>query len=166
LSVAVNRARAGRFAVVTTTVEPVPPIPAPEPEPPPDVNRVEIHRWKPVYSLIPFNLTGNYKSPIPTIAQIKQMIRREYGVTPAELIGQRRTNHICRARQIAVYLALRITGHSLGIVGRHFGNRDHTTILHADRKFRALRESSPQVDAELSGLEDKLTRPAHETPAT
>lgn len=155
LSVAVNRARAARFAVVTTTVEPVPPKPAPEPELP-VIQRSKSKRWKPVHAVVPFELTGNDQPALPTIAEIKQRVCREYGVTHAELIGKRRTNHICRARQIACYLALRITGRSLGFVARHFGNRDHTTILHADRKFRALRESSPQVEAELAGLEDKL----------
>lgn len=64
------------------------------------------------------------------IAHIQERVAKEFGLTPLELRGNRRARNIARPRQLAMYLASRITRKSLPIIGEAFG-RDHTTVMHA-----------------------------------
>ena len=77
-----------------------------------------------------------------------------FGVTLSDLRGNNRTSSVTLARQIAMYLARQLTHASLGEVGRAFGGKDHTTVLHAVDKIQAL----IGTDAELKGTIDTLTR--------
>lgn len=94
----------------------------------------------------------------PSIDEIKRLVCATYNVTSAELHSRVRTSTFVWPRQVAVYLALRLLdGISLTQVGRHFGDFDHTTILHARKKLAALRLAEPAVDAKLLLLEEQLT---------
>ena len=59
-----------------------------------------------------------------------------FGVTMEDLCGPGKTKHVAQARQISMYLCRELTDLSLPRIGQTFGGRDHTTVMHADRKIR------------------------------
>jgi chromosomal replication initiator protein len=65
------------------------------------------------------------------------VVARHYGLTASDLRGKSRRQAVADARALAMYLVRGRTGASYAEVGRHFGNRDHTTVLHACRKLSA-----------------------------
>lgn len=71
----------------------------------------------------------------PKIELIQQVVARYFGISKLDMISQRRTKDIVHPRQIAMYLAKALTGKSLPEIGRRFGGRDHTTVLHAVNKI-------------------------------
>ena len=83
------------------------------------------------------DIDGPQGGSVP-IAEIKRSVAEVFGVTPAELDSMRRNLPLVRARHIAMGLAKRLTSRSLPEIARQFGNRDHTTVLHAVRKYQAL----------------------------
>ena len=68
----------------------------------------------------------------------RRIVARHYNVSRADLLSSRRTANVVRPRQIAMYLAKTLTLRSLPEIGRRFGGRDHTTVLHAVRKIEGL----------------------------
>jgi chromosomal replication initiator protein len=88
-------------------------------------------------------LDGLYPSPSSpgqrsrTIHEIQAATCREFGLSPAEMLSSARTARIAWPRQVAMYLARELTGESLPAIGREFGGRDHTTVLHAWRRTTA-----------------------------
>src|SRR4051812_13180207 len=72
------------------------------------------------------------------IEDIQRIVARHYNVSRADLLSSRRTANVVRPRQIAMYLAKTLTLRSLPEIGRRFGGRDHTTVLHAVRKIDSL----------------------------
>jgi chromosomal replication initiator protein len=73
-------------------------------------------------------------------------------VSKTELLSNRRTRTIVKPRQIAMYLAKVMTPRSLPEIGRRFGGRDHTTVLHAVRKIESLSGSDEKMEQELELL--------------
>ena len=73
-----------------------------------------------------------------TIDGIQIAVAHMMQVSRADILSQRRTANVVRPRQIAMYLAKMMTPHSLPVIGRKFGGRDHTTVLHAVRKIDGL----------------------------
>jgi chromosomal replication initiator protein len=69
-----------------------------------------------------------------SIAEIQAAVGAHFGLTPGELLSTTRSARIAWPRQVAMYLARELTGESLPSIGRHFGGRDHTTVLHACRR--------------------------------
>lgn len=82
---------------------------------------------------VPF---GPPARPTVTVRAIIAATGRHFGIPPSEIVGQRRCGPIVRARQIAAYITYELTRQSMPWVGRQFGNRDHTTILHAIRRVQ------------------------------
>jgi chromosomal replication initiator protein len=72
------------------------------------------------------------------IEDIQRVVARQYNVSRADLLSSRRTANVVRPRQVAMYLAKILTLRSLPEIGRRFGGRDHTTVLHAVRKIETL----------------------------
>lgn len=72
------------------------------------------------------------------VHEIQIAVCDRYGLTPQELIAERRSRPLVRTRQVAMYLCSVLTGKSLPALGRSFGGKDHTTVLHAIRKVEAL----------------------------
>lgn len=70
----------------------------------------------------------------PTIAEIQQATCNRYGLSSDELVSRSRSPRVAWPRQIAMYLARELTGESLPAIGRQFGGRDHTTVMHAHRR--------------------------------
>lgn len=73
-----------------------------------------------------------------------------------DLLSNRRPDHIVKPRQIAMYLTKEMTGRSLPDIGRRFGGRDHTTVLHAVRKIERLVMTSPVFAAEVSAIRETI----------
>ncbi|MTH99754.1 chromosomal replication initiator protein DnaA [Roseibium sp. RKSG952] len=90
------------------------------------------------------------------IEDIQRIVSKHYNVTKADLLSARRTRTIVRPRQIAMYLAKVMTPRSLPEIGRRFGNRDHTTVLHAVRKIEELAKSDHTLSQELELLKRML----------
>jgi chromosomal replication initiator protein len=76
-----------------------------------------------------------------SIERIQELVCERFGVTHAELTGDRRSQNIVYPRQVAMYLARELTDSSLPKIGKEFGGRDHTTVIHATSKIaRMIRE--------------------------
>jgi chromosomal replication initiator protein len=93
-----------------------------------------------------------------TIDNIKKTVAQHYNIKTSDLESKRRTRSIARPRQVAMSLSKELTNHSLPEIGTHFGNRDHTTVLHACRKIKELRSSDSALDESYRILERTLTR--------
>jgi chromosomal replication initiator protein len=90
------------------------------------------------------------------IEDIQRVVARQYNVSRADLLSSRRTANVVRPRQVAMYLAKVLTLRSLPEIGRRFGGRDHTTVLHAVRKIEALAGSDTALAEEIEGLKRQL----------
>jgi chromosomal replication initiator protein len=86
------------------------------------------------------------------IEDIQRIVARHYNVSKTELLSNRRTRTIVKPRQIAMYLAKVMTPRSLPEIGRRFGGRDHTTVLHAVRKIEDLSGGDNTLAQELELL--------------
>lgn len=82
----------------------------------------------------------------------REVLRHFPYVNRMDLIGQRRTANVVLPRQIAMYLCKTLTPRSLPDIGRRFGGRDHTTVLHAVRKVTALIQSRPDVAEMIASI--------------
>lgn len=92
------------------------------------------------------------------IAEIQASVARYFRVTAVEMISERRAVAIARPRQIAMYLAKRLTTRSLPEIGRKFGNRDHSTVIHAVRRIEELRGLDCEIDSAVRTLTRRLKR--------
>lgn len=90
------------------------------------------------------------------IEDILKVVSRHYGVTRSDLLSQRRHRSVVWPRQIGMYLAKHLTARSLPEIGRRFGNRDHTTVLHAIRKIEGVIDGNPRVRDEIEELKKHL----------
>ncbi|MFT7670739.1 MAG: chromosomal replication initiator protein [Planctomycetota bacterium] len=91
----------------------------------------------------------------PAMEDIIEVVTAHFGVKLAELQSKKRTNQIAFPRQIAMYLARKITRHSLEEIGGFFGGRDHSTVLHAVRKVtKLIEENTSTRDLLAAFLED------------
>ncbi|RUM99191.1 chromosomal replication initiator protein DnaA [Pseudaminobacter arsenicus] len=91
------------------------------------------------------------------IEDIQRIVARHYNVSKTELLSNRRTRTIVKPRQIAMYLAKVMTPRSLPEIGRRFGGRDHTTVLHAVRKIEDLSGGDNTLAQELELLRRLIT---------
>jgi chromosomal replication initiator protein len=90
------------------------------------------------------------------IEDIQRVVARQYNVSRADLLSSRRTANVVRPRQVAMYLAKTLTLRSLPEIGRRFGGRDHTTVLHAVRKIEALVTKDTALSEEVESLKRQL----------
>ena len=91
------------------------------------------------------------------IEDILRIISRHFGVSKGDLLSQRRHRSVVWPRQIGMYLAKQLTARSLPEIGRRFGNRDHTTVLHAIRKIQGQITDSPRLKDEIEDLKKLLS---------
>ncbi|QDG79015.1 chromosomal replication initiator protein DnaA [Labrenzia sp. PHM005] len=91
------------------------------------------------------------------VEDIQNVVCKHFSVTKADLLSSCRARTLVRPRQIAMYIAKVMTGRSLPEIGRRFGNRDHTTVLHAVRKI----EGMVKGDAALAQEVELLKRLVH-----
>lgn len=93
-----------------------------------------------------------------TVDNIKKTVAQHYNIKTSDLDSKRRTRSIARPRQVAMALSKELTNHSLPEIGNYFGNRDHTTVLHACKKIKELRTEDNTLDESYRILERTLTR--------
>ena len=91
-----------------------------------------------------------------TIDDIQKATADHYGMKQADLLSERRNRAVARPRQAAMWLAKQLTTRSLPDIGRRFGGRDHTTVLHAVRRIEALRIEDTALNHDLETLTRKL----------
>lgn len=92
-------------------------------------------------------------APVPTIRKIQEVVSERFNVTLDELVSPRRSQAVAYPRQIAMYLCRELTDASLPMIGKEFGGRDHTTVIHAkDKITRLIRE-----DRSVYNLVQELT---------
>lgn len=87
-----------------------------------------------------------------TVEEIQRKVAEHFNIRLSDLLGPKRTRTIARPRQIAMYLAKELTSRSLPEIGRRFGGRDHTTILHGVRKVEEMRASDSQLAEDIDLL--------------
>lgn len=87
-----------------------------------------------------------------TIDEIQRAVSRYFELKPLDLVSARRARVVARPRQIAMYLAKRLTTRSLPEIGRKFGGRDHSTVIHAVRRIEELRGTDGDVDTAVRSL--------------
>uniref|UniRef100_UPI001CD63930 chromosomal replication initiator protein DnaA n=1 Tax=Xinfangfangia pollutisoli TaxID=2865960 RepID=UPI001CD63930 len=91
-----------------------------------------------------------------TIEEIQRKVAEHYNVRLSDMIGPKRLRTIARPRQVAMYLAKQLTSRSLPEIGRRFGGRDHTTIMHGVRKIEELKAIDSQLADDLQLLKRLL----------
>lgn len=91
------------------------------------------------------------------LRSITGLVGKYFNLRASELKGPTRQQRVVRARGVAMLLARQLTNESLEQVGRHFGNRDHTTVLHACRKTESLIQSDPAIRQAVEDLTLRLS---------
>ncbi len=92
------------------------------------------------------------------VDDILRIVSRHFAVPKSEILSDRRHRSVVRPRQIGMYLAKQLTARSLPEIGRRFGNRDHTTVLHAIRKIDKEMGDNPRLKDEIEELKRQLNR--------
>jgi chromosomal replication initiator protein len=87
-----------------------------------------------------------------TVENIQKTVAEYYKIRIADLLSKRRSRSIARPRQVAMALAKELTNHSLPEIGDAFGGRDHTTVLHACRRVKELRETERRIGEDYMNL--------------
>jgi len=91
-----------------------------------------------------------------TIDEIQRTVADYFNIRLSEMLSERRARVIARPRQVAMYLSKQMTSRSLPEIGRRFGGRDHTTVMHAVRKIEDLRRGDSQLNEDLARLSRQL----------
>jgi chromosomal replication initiator protein len=97
------------------------------------------------------------RRPRLTIGHIKHEVAGLYNLSEKELESASRKKEISQARHVAIFLAREMTDHSFPAIGREFGNRDHTTIMHSYVKIRTQLEEMPLLQSEIRELQESLS---------
>ena len=92
-----------------------------------------------------------------SLDNIQRTAAEYYKIKVADMMSRRRSRSVARPRQVAMALAKELTNHSLPEIGDSFGGRDHTTVLHACRKIKELRESNSDIREDYKNLLRSLT---------
>ncbi len=92
-----------------------------------------------------------------TIDEIQRRVSEHYNLKVSDMHSARRSRNVARPRQVAMYLAKQLTARSLPEIGRKFGGRDHTTVMHAVRKIEELMEEDASFAQDVDVLRRALT---------
>ena len=91
-----------------------------------------------------------------TVNEIQRRVAHHFHISKDDLLSKRRSLEVARPRQIAMYLAKKLTPRSLPDIGRRFGGRDHTTVIHAVKRIEALRHTDRALQTALSALKEQI----------
>ncbi len=97
------------------------------------------------------------RKKVISIKTIQQAVGQFYGVTQDQITGTKRTQAVVFARQVAMYLAREMTDNSLPKIGKEFGGRDHSTVLHAYHKIQKSLAEDETLQLEIANIQDKIT---------
>ena len=92
-----------------------------------------------------------------SIENIQKTVSEYYNIKLSDLLSKRRSRSITRPRQLAMALTKKLTNHSLPEIGEAFNGRDHTTVLHACKKIKELRQEDPSLEEDYRNLNRALT---------
>ena len=92
-----------------------------------------------------------------TIDEIQRKVAEHYNIRLADMHSARRSRNVARPRQVAMFLAKQLTARSLPEIGRKFGGRDHTTVMHAVRKVEELAQEDPSFAQDVEVIKRALT---------
>jgi chromosomal replication initiator protein len=92
-----------------------------------------------------------------TIDEIQNKVSNYYNIKLEELVSSRRIRSFARPRQVAMYLSKKLTTRSLPEIGRKFGGRDHTTVIHAVKKIEELKDSNSKFDEDINLITQMIT---------
>lgn len=92
-----------------------------------------------------------------TIDEIQRKVAEHYNIRMTDMHSARRARNVARPRQVAMYLAKQLTARSLPEIGRKFGGRDHTTVMHAVRKIEELMNEDAQIAQDVEIVRRALT---------
>ena len=90
------------------------------------------------------------------IEKIQEEVGNFYDVSVKEMKGTRRVQNIVLARQVAMYLARELTDNSLPKIGKEFGGKDHTTVIHAHAKIKSMIETDDKLRIEIETIKKKI----------
>lgn len=96
--------------------------------------------------------------PHPSVAEIQATVCRRFKIPRMEMVSARRARDVARPRQVAMYLAKELTPLSLPNIGRLFGKRDHTTVIHACRRVVTLIAEDRRLRTHVAVLRRALER--------
>ena len=102
------------------------------------------------------DLIPEHGGPEITAATIMASTAQYFGLSMEDLCGSSRSRVLVNARQIAMYLCRELTDLSLPKIGQHFGGRDHTTVMHADRKIRSLMAERRSIYNQVTELTNRI----------
>ena len=91
-----------------------------------------------------------------TVDKIQNIVSNYFNIALSEMLSQRRSRPLARPRQIAMYLAKKMTTRSLPEIGRRFANRDHTTVIHAVKTITRLSEQDDEMKKNISQIKSLL----------
>ena len=94
-----------------------------------------------------------------TVARIQAEVCEAFGLKPKDMISVRRPRRVARPRQVAMFLARKLTPMSFPEIGHKFGNRDHATVWHAYHKVIELMECDEEFASRVLALEARLKAP-------
>jgi len=92
------------------------------------------------------------QAKLVTIENIQKTVADYYKVRMSDMLSKRRSRSVARPRQVAMALAKELTNHSLPEIGDAFGGRDHTTVLHACKRIKELRDTEQRMSEDYSNL--------------
>jgi chromosomal replication initiator protein len=91
-----------------------------------------------------------------TVEEIQRRVAEHYNIRLSDMIGPKRLRSYARPRQVAMYLCKQLTSRSLPEIGRRFGGRDHTTVMHGVRRIEELKSSDGQIAEDIELLRRSL----------
>lgn len=104
------------------------------------------------------NIAGEEESDAITIQKIQKAVAASFKISVAELISKSNAQQVSRPRQIAMYLCKQLTKHSYPAIGRAFGGKHHTTVMHSYAKVDSLRRRDAEVQKLVSELSENLQK--------
>jgi chromosomal replication initiator protein len=104
------------------------------------------------------NIAGEEESGVITIEQIQKVVANNFKLRVDELISKSNARQISRPRQIAMYLCKKLTKHSYPEIGRAFGGKHHTTVIHSFAKIESLKSRDPSFQKLVNDLSERLEK--------
>jgi hypothetical protein len=135
----------------------LPPIPIPLPE---ELEEALVEEPLSQESVLAPALCPTCGSPVAggrlMITHIQALVAAYYQIPVREMTSSRRNKEVCHPRQVAMYLASELTPKSLPDIGRRFGNRDHTTVIHAIKAVQGRMLVDAEIEADVKALRERL----------
>ena len=99
---------------------------------------------------------GNGLESELSLEEIQRKVSDHYNIRLSDMLGPKRLRSFARPRQVAMYLCKQLTSRSLPEIGRRFGGRDHTTVMHGVRRIEDLRNQDSQIFDDIDLLRRSL----------